>query len=261
MPDHARHGRAPEVSVIMATRDRPRLLSVALRCCRQQTFAGRELIIVDDGDVYPADAQAVEAAGGRLIRMEPGTSLGTKLNRGVEQARAPLCQKMDDDDWYAPDFLEKMVTAFRESQEVVCQPVVAFLMPFLFFEIARWEVRRSLIGNAPGATLMFTRDGWEQHPFRALSQDEDVWFLVDQSRRGATVLQVRSLESFIAIRHRGSVREREHAWTHQFDGRTLEQHLKERPLYDRRPEDLVAPWAVEVYQELHREIVAANRNG
>ena len=118
----------PLVSVVIATRDRPRLLSIALACYQHQTYANRELIVVDDGLTAPADASAVEAAGGRLIRVEPGTSLGTKLNRGVQAARGRFCQKMDDDDWYAPTFIETMVRSVHESWTVVRRPTLAVLM-------------------------------------------------------------------------------------------------------------------------------------
>src|SRR5581483_2994562 len=95
----------PFVSVLLTTRDRPRLLPVALACYRQQTYPNRELIVVDDGGRVPADRSAVEAVGGRLLRVAPGAWLGEKLNVGAEAARGALCQKMDDDDWYGPDFL------------------------------------------------------------------------------------------------------------------------------------------------------------
>src|SRR5262249_38026445 len=158
--------------------------------------------------------------GGRLIRVEPGTMLGTKLNRGVSEARGRLCQKMDDDDWYAPEFIETMVSALQASRSVVCRPTLAFLMGFLFFEVGRWEVRRSLENNVPGATLLFAREDWEERPFRALPQDEDVWFLLDQLRVGATALPVQAPEAFVAVRHRGG-RDRGHTWTHQSTGQAL----------------------------------------
>ena len=130
----------PLVSVVLTTRDRPRLLPVALACYRHQTCPNRELIVVDDGDRVPADEAAVEAAGGRLIRVPTGLPLGEKLNRGASQARGWLCQKMDDDDWYGPDFLRTMVDALLDSWRVACRPTVAFVAPFLFFDLARWEV-------------------------------------------------------------------------------------------------------------------------
>ena len=112
----------PLVSVILTTRDRPRLLALALSYYRYQTYPRRELIVVDDGELFPADREAIQALDGRLIRTPPGTPLGTKLNAGVEQANGAFCQKMDDDDWYAPTFMERMTAAVLESRRVVCSP-------------------------------------------------------------------------------------------------------------------------------------------
>jgi len=248
---------APLVSVILTTRDRPRLLALALSYYRYQTYPRRELIVVDDGELFPAYHEAIEALDGRLIRMQPGTPLGTKLNAGVEQANGALCQKMDDDDWYAPTFIEKMTAAVLESHEVICRPAVAFLMPFLFFEVARWEIRQSHPANAPGATLLFSRDAWEMRQFRPLFQDEDVWFFLDQIRWGARVLPVRALEDFLAVRHRGSTSDRGHIWTHQHNGSTLEDDLKQRALHSRQPEDLLPEFALKVYRELQQELLIA----
>jgi len=249
--------KLPEVSVIMATRDRPRMLAHALEIYQRQTFTNRELLVIDDGDVFPAQADAVEKAGGRLIRVPCGTPIGTKLNQGAQEARAPLCQKMDDDDWYAPNFLEGMMSAFWKSQEIACRPVVAFLRPFLFFEVARWEVRRSLPKDSSGATLLFPREHWERQPFRPLPRQSDAWFLMDQTREGATSLPVLALESFLSGRHRQSVADRQHTWTHQFDGQTIEQHIANLPLYLRGPEDLVPGWALKFYRDLRKELLAA----
>jgi glycosyltransferase involved in cell wall biosynthesis len=250
----------PLVSMVLTTRDRPRFLQVALACYQHQTYPLRELIVIDDGDQFPADESSVEAVGGQLIRMPTGTPLGTKLNRGIETAQGWLCQKMDDDDWYGPRFLETMVSTFMQSRLKLCRPAIAFLPSFLFFELARWEVRRSLANNAPGATLMFVREDWEQRPFRALRQDEDVWFLLDQVRQGLVALPVIALEHFLAVRHRGDVRDRGHTWTHQSDGGELENYLEERPLYHRPPEDLLPTWALDFYRRLHDEMNAPTEN-
>jgi glycosyltransferase involved in cell wall biosynthesis len=258
MPTDRMHDdEKPLVSVILTTRDRPRFLALALKFYEYQTYANRELIVVDDGELFPAERDAIEAVNGRLIRIEPGTPLGTKLNAGVEQANGAYCQKMDDDDWYAPNFMERMMATVLGIQEEVCRPTMALLVPFLFFEVARWEIRRSAMSNAPGATLLFSRNAWEMRQFRPLFQDEDVWFYLDQKRWGATFIAVRSLESFLAVRHRGTTLDRGHVWTHQFDGNTLEDDLKQRTLYGRRPEDLLPEFALKVYRELRQELLIA----
>jgi len=82
-------GDGPLVSMILTTRDRPHFLRIALRCYAHQSYANRELIVVDDGDQWPADGNAITAAGGHLIRVEPGTRLGAKRDRGGEGRPLP----------------------------------------------------------------------------------------------------------------------------------------------------------------------------
>jgi hypothetical protein len=57
----------PLVSVVLTTRDRPRFLSIALRCYAAQTYPHRELIVVDDGSRFLADEAAVREVGGRPV--------------------------------------------------------------------------------------------------------------------------------------------------------------------------------------------------
>ena len=77
----------PLVSMILTTRDRPRFMEMALACFRHQDYPNRELIIVDDGDQFPVADDAARNAGATLIRTEPGTPLGTKLNLGCDAAK------------------------------------------------------------------------------------------------------------------------------------------------------------------------------
>src|SRR3712207_660099 len=77
----------PLVSLIVTTRDRPAFLPIVLACCRDQTVTCTEIIIVDDGDNAPVDPQLAASLGARVIRAEPGTPIGTKLNLGIVAAR------------------------------------------------------------------------------------------------------------------------------------------------------------------------------
>jgi len=253
----ANNSRLPLVSVILTTRDRPRFFSLALDYYRAQTYPNRELIVVDDGDVFPVSLQDVTDAGGRLVRARTGTLLGSKLNLGIEQAQGTLIQKMDDDDFYSPLFLETMVSAVMENQQQCCRPTLAFMQPFLFFELSRWEVRRSTDGNIPGATLMFAREDWEERPFRGLPADEDVWFFVDQISRGVNPLGVNKLDIFMAVRHRDIAIDNGHTWTRQMDGRSLEDDLKSRPFYERGADQILPSWAVEKYRQMTMRVMAA----
>jgi glycosyltransferase involved in cell wall biosynthesis len=246
----------PFVSVVLTTRDRPRFLSIALRCYAAQTYPHRELIVVDDGLTTPVDEEDVRALGGRLVRVPHGASIGAKLNAGIEIARGPLCQKMDDDDWYAPEFLETMIDYRSRAQQDATGPLMTFVMPFLFFELAPWEIRRSIDQNVPGATLMFDRDDWRERPFRDLARDEDVWYFHDHRRLGTDINPVDRTEIFLAVRHHGVAGDRGHTWTHQHGQQTLEEYLQSRPLHESQPEDLLPEWARHAYRQLRADMRA-----
>jgi glycosyltransferase involved in cell wall biosynthesis len=244
----------PLVSVILTTRDRPLLLPVAVECFRHQTYANRELLIVDDGSEFPVDLSVDEDSPVRTIHVESGTPLGIKLNQGVDAANGHLCMKMDDDDWYAPSYLETSVSALLESERGACRPTVVFHMGFLFFELRTWLVHESIENNAPGATLLFSKDDWRRRPFRPLPTDEDVWFYRDQIKAGAVPLPIDSKETFVAVRHQGHRGTFGHTWKYQLDGSTLEHYLGSRPLYKKAPEELFPEWVLQVYRQLHREL-------
>lgn len=251
----------PLVSVILTTRDRPRFLAIALRCYAHQSYENRELIVVDDGDSFPVDPARVAEAGGRVIRVAHGSSIGAKLNAGIETARGHLCQKMDDDDWYGPRFLERLVERRLAVQSDLCLPLMTFMMPFLFFELEPWEIRRSIDRNVPGATLMFDRDDWRERPFRDLARDEDVWFYHDHTRLGTRSVPIDDIDIYLAVRHHGISGDRGHTWTHQHGQQTLEEYLRSRPLHPRQPEDLLPEWALHAYRGLRADLIGAGPGG
>ncbi|MCA9879656.1 MAG: glycosyltransferase [Thermomicrobiales bacterium] len=248
----------PTISVILATRDRPRFLPLALACYEHQTWPrhDRELLVVDDGEQHPVAEAPIHAAGGRLLRVPPGTPLGAKLNTGIAEARGRFIQKMDDDDWYAPTFLAEMHTTLMASWRDRCRPTLLFLSPFLFLDLAAWEIRRSAPNHLPGATLHFPRSLWDEQPFRPLFGDEDTWFLLDHQRRGATQLTCSARDTFLAVRHATISADRAHTWTHQISGTSLEDYTRTLDRDPRAPDGLLPAWAVAAYQRLRTGTLA-----
>jgi glycosyltransferase involved in cell wall biosynthesis len=238
----------PTVSVILTTRDRPRLFQIALRCYTHQTYPHKELVVVDDGLRWPAISDAVTRSGGRLIRVEPGTPLGTKLNRGIEASRGVLCQKMDDDDWYGPDFLQHMVNAWRKTQRHLSLPVIMAGSPHPVFDLKRWEVRTPPVGGVAGGTLLFARQVWEQRPFRPIVKAEDGWFILDQSRFGTRLMRVDVRDSYLLVRHGGIGVDRGHTWRYWWN-QTVEEAISHLQIY-RGPDDVLPDWAVTAYAEI-----------
>jgi glycosyltransferase involved in cell wall biosynthesis len=240
----------PLVSVLLPTRDRPRFLPLALEYYRSQSYLRRELIVVDDGQQFPVDAGAVDSVGGRVVHVAPGTPIGSKLNVGAAEARGTLCMKMDDDDWYAPELLTKMVSDLVGSWEMICKPTISIVMRYLYFDLMRWEIRVSKENDVAGAALLFSRDSWEEHPFDPVSHGEDTRFIGEQSRQGLEVRAIRTPREFIAVRHRGMTGDRNHTWWPEWWQRGAEASSEERPLYSLGPEELMQAWAIDMYREL-----------
>jgi len=107
---------APLISVLIATYERPELLSACLESFCEQTLPASdfELVVVDDGSRGADTVTALETFAGQLpltwVRMEHGARSAAK-NLATLLARAELVLFFDDDDLAAPDLLEQHVGA------------------------------------------------------------------------------------------------------------------------------------------------------
>src|SRR5690606_5146342 len=102
------------VSCLMVTGGRAPLAAVAIQCFQAQTWAARELVIVDDAP-DPALAETVRRLGDpaiRHIRLPPeGRTLGELRNLAIDAARGPFVCQWDDDDLYDPLRIEYQMRA------------------------------------------------------------------------------------------------------------------------------------------------------
>ena len=107
-------GRAPAVSVVIPTRDRPRLLADAVACVERQRDVAIELIVVDDGSL---DAVALSrpptgaVVSTRVARHEHPRGDAAARNSAIAAAEAPWTAFLDDDDLWAPDKLARQLAA------------------------------------------------------------------------------------------------------------------------------------------------------
>jgi hypothetical protein len=100
--------RAPLVTVVVRTRDRPALLKQALASLAAQTMTDFETVVVNDGGA-PPDAAALGApANTRVVDTAPPHGRSRALNTGVEEARGRFVAFLDDDDLWLPEHLETL---------------------------------------------------------------------------------------------------------------------------------------------------------
>lgn len=97
----------PEVSVVIPTRDRPELVTRAVRSALAQTLANIEVIVVVDGPDPQTRAALAQIDDDRLRVVELPESGGASnaRNVGAREARARWTALLDDDDEWRPDKL------------------------------------------------------------------------------------------------------------------------------------------------------------
>jgi glycosyltransferase involved in cell wall biosynthesis len=109
-----------EVSVVLPTYNRARLLPRAVQSVVAQTFTEWELIIVDDGSTDDT-AEAVLGLGAlygeriRYVRQENAGASAAR-NRGVDESTGPLIAFLDSDDIFLPDKLLSQTRAMKAEK-------------------------------------------------------------------------------------------------------------------------------------------------
>ncbi|MBC8076824.1 MAG: glycosyltransferase family 2 protein [Chloroflexales bacterium] len=215
---------SPLVSCILATRNRPQFLAQAISYFLRQRYANKELIIVDDS----AEPAAVpESPQITYLRLNESTTLGAKLNLGIASARGELIQKLDDDDYYHPDFLSTTVRALQGQEPLA---TIVGCDCFLVLSAASGELTFSGHGWCAGGTLCFYRQLWQRQAFRELPRAVDWWFLKDHAPQR---VKLTNPELYILVRHGAG-----HLWNTLGNSDVSEYFRRQRP-YARRLNELL----------------------
>ena len=116
-------GRVPKVSVIVPVYKVEKYLPECIESVLAQTFTDFELILVDDGSPDNSgkicDAYAARDSRIRVFHKENG-GVSSARNFGVKNARADCIAFLDSDDWWKPEFLEKMTSLTRKYPQACC---------------------------------------------------------------------------------------------------------------------------------------------
>ncbi|MFC0082672.1 glycosyltransferase family 2 protein [Aciditerrimonas ferrireducens] len=126
MPDAA-------VTVVVPTRDRPRLLADALGSLLAQTRSDWRAIVVHDGPL-PATDLALVPTDPRieLLALEEPRGAAAARNRALPLVGTPFVAFLDDDDRFRPDHLARALAALEAGAEVTvsgCQYVEETVEP------------------------------------------------------------------------------------------------------------------------------------
>ncbi len=106
-----------DISVIMLTYNREKLVGRAIESILSQTFQNFEFIIVDNGSTDQSGQIADKYAGQdsriRVIHKERG-NIGSGRNAGLDAAKGDFIAFIDDDDYTEPNYLEYLFNLARE---------------------------------------------------------------------------------------------------------------------------------------------------
>ncbi|GAB4356798.1 MAG: hypothetical protein Kow0060_09750 [Methylohalobius crimeensis] len=112
--------KAPLVSLIVRTKDRPRLLGEALESLAAQTYPNLEVIVVNDGGEDVEDivqAYRPRFAALHYLDLQPGRGRSAAGNAGLEKASGEYLGFLDDDDWLLPEHVSLLVTVLQDCPE------------------------------------------------------------------------------------------------------------------------------------------------
>ncbi len=108
----------PLVSVIVRTKDRPRLLKTALESIAAQTYRPIEVILVNDGGcdlTIEGIKEILSDVSLNYIRFETNRGRAAAGNAGILSAHGAYIGFLDDDDEFIPDHLSTLVSFLTDS--------------------------------------------------------------------------------------------------------------------------------------------------
>ena len=122
----------PLISCFCVTRNKPELLTRAIRCFEAQKYPNKELVVVYESD-DPGTRQVLQGARNVNVRQveiaaTPKLTLGELRNIAVKNASGEYVCQWDDDDWYHERRLEVQMKCIQES----CKPATVLLNWIVF---------------------------------------------------------------------------------------------------------------------------------
>lgn len=121
----------PRVSVVLPTHNRPALLAEALASLQEQTITDWEAVVVDDASTPPVSLSNPKL---RIIRHDVSQGGAAAKSTGIRHATGDVLAFLDDDDLYAPQYLERALEVLDQHPELD----VVFMSVTWFGTAAAW---------------------------------------------------------------------------------------------------------------------------
>jgi hypothetical protein len=183
----------PTVSILLST-IRPWQLEHVFRTVGSQRDVDAELVLLTHG--FVADAPTIRHLGDKygvpavtLLTAGAHVSLGECLNMCVSAAAGQVLTKMDDDDFYAPNYLSDQLFSMDYSGADVVGKQAHYMYladrNVTLLRFPEWEHRYTR--TVMGPTIMGSADIFRRSPFKAVGSGEDTRFLSDVVAGGGSI--------------------------------------------------------------------------
>ena len=190
------------LSVLTPTRNRASRFPLAVECMRRQTWTNPvEWIIVEDGeqDIRSLLTDLPENVVVRYVRLDGVEPIGTKRNKCVDLATAPILVFWDDDDFYHAEYLAETYTALAEQ---TLYGVLGQSLLMVYSASTGMMYAKGKRGNFSACgVLAVTRAAIKQYDLRFRDEDthgEERFFLKDFC---VPILKRNPFKSIVAVQH------------------------------------------------------------
>lgn len=180
----------------------------------RQRWSPKELIIILNKNSLRRDdylKQAKRFRNVRVFQLPQRKSLGECLNYGVAKAKYRYIAKIDDDDYYSPNYIpEAMKLLMKPKTDLVGKESIYFYFPHKRKLLLRRRKHRPAqrVWQIAGATIMFNKRVFRRVKFARAMQGTDALFIRACLKRGYRIYTT-SKYNFVAIRRADT---RSHTW-------------------------------------------------
>lgn len=193
----------PLVSCIVPTKNRAQFILGVIRCFQAQTYANKELVILDHGeDDTPNVVSTVDDSRIKYRRIQDQQyTTGEMRNMTIAQSSGNLIAHFDSDDWSGPERLRLQVALLHRY-------VLTGYHDMWFYDERdrksyKWESNNPVF--LLGTSFAYRRGLWENNLFKSMRVGEDYKFVKGVYRRNPTHVAIcRVGQNMVARIHKGS---------------------------------------------------------
>ena len=201
---------APVVSIVTPSFNRQALLEAQHKIVSAQTAGDFEWLILDDSPQPSAYFTGLCDPRVRYTHMPERMMVAAKRNWLCERSAAPVIAQFDDDDYYAPNYLEKMLARLNRTGADITKLSAWFVYSAQLGRLGYWDTANTLglhftfgpekslqgfVNQTPpdnmknnylgyGFSYVFRKSAWEAAPFPPVEYASDYGFVAGAIAKG-----------------------------------------------------------------------------